>query len=364
VRLPVYARYIGADVPWQLYPTTAFTQFVPEWDALVEDVEGPPFLSSAFLLPLLAQFGSGSEQLAICREGDAITGAALVARRSAGVWDTFQPSQLPLGPWLVRRGHDPVAIARALLHRLPGLALQLGLTQLDPRMYARPGGGEDASTLDYVQTAALAVDGTFDDYWAARGKNLRANMRKQRNRLLADGVVARFDVLTRPDDVAGAIDAYGRLESAGWKAATGTAIARDNAQGRFYRAMLENFCSLGRGRMYRLCFGDRVVAMDLCIEGGDVQVVLKTTYDETISNLSPAFLLREEELRKHFTDRRVRRVEFFGKVMDWHLQWTRDTRMVYHVNITRFPRLARLRARWASRGASTPGPADGVSSST
>ena len=79
-----------------------------------------------------------------------------------------------------------------------------------------------------------------------------------------------------------------------------------------------------------------------------MEVVLKTTYDETISNLSPAFLLREEEIRQHFGEKRIRRVEFFGKVMDWHMQWTREARMLYHVNVNRFPWLARLRARWRS----------------
>jgi hypothetical protein len=304
------------------------------------------------MLPLLAEFGRGREWLAVCRDRDAISAMTILSRRSTGVWETFQPSQLPLGPWLVRTGQDPLAVARALLKGLPGFALQLGITQLDPRMYDRPAGGNDVTTLDYVQTAAVSIDGTFDDYWGCRGKNLRANMRKQRNRLQADGIETRFEVLTRPDDVAGAIESYGRLESAGWKAATGTAIARDNAQGRFYRAMLENFCSIGRGTIYRFCFGDRVVAMDLCIEGRGEQVVLKTTYDETITNLSPAFLLREEELRQHFGEKRIGRVEFFGKVMDWHLQWTRDTRMLYHANVNRFPRLARLRARWASRAGS------------
>lgn len=346
---------------WQLYSTTAFAQFVGDWDRLVDDAGGAPFLSSPFLFPLLDHFGSGRERLAVYRDREGVAAMTILVRTSAGAWDTFQPSQLPLGPWLVRRGQDPVAAARALLRRIPGLALQLGLTQLDPHMYERPVSGHDVATLDYVETAAVAVEGTFEDYWAGRGKNLRANMRKQRNRLVADGIATRFDVLTRSHQMADAIECYGQLEGSGWKAATGTAIERDNAQGRFYRAMLENFCSLGRGRVCRLLFGDRVVAMDLCIEGAGMEVVLKTTYDETISNLSPAFLLREEEMRRHFADKRVRRVEFFGKVMDWHLQWTREARMLYHVNVNRFPRLARLRDRWRSRpvGRAMPDPVSG-----
>ena len=106
----------------------------------------------------------------------------------------------------------------------------------------------------------------------------------------------------------------------------GTAIHPDNEQGRFYRAMLEAFCSAGAGRIYRYRFGDRVVAIDLCIEGGGALVILKTTYDESIKTISPAFLMREESFRGLFGERRLKRIEFFGKLMEWHTRWTDDIR--------------------------------------
>ena len=51
------------------------------------------------------------------------------------------------------------------------------------------------------------------------------------------------------------------LESAGWKAGSGTAVAPDNAQGRFYRAMLEAFAARGQARIYRYRFGDHQVTL-------------------------------------------------------------------------------------------------------
>ena len=75
-----------------------------------------------------------------------------------------------------------------------------------------------------------------------------------------------LDVVSRPEDVAQAIADYGLLETAGWKAEGGTAISPDNAQGRFYRNLLERFCSVGKGAIYRYRFDDRVVAMDLCMK--------------------------------------------------------------------------------------------------
>jgi hypothetical protein len=147
-------------------------------------------------------------------------------------------------------------------------------------------------------------------------------------------------------DVAGVLDAiadYGRLEGAGWKARGGSAVSLDNAQGRFYRDMLEGFCRRGAGCIYRYWLGDRLAAMDLCIEHGDTVVVLKTAYDESLpSSLSPALLMREEACRALFAEGRFARIEFYGKVMEWHTRWTDEVRTLYHVNHYRWPALRRL----------------------
>jgi hypothetical protein len=232
----------------------------------------------------------------------------------------------------------------SLAAALPGVPLMLGVTQQDPLLVARPADAPRVETLDYIRTAWIDVAGTFDAYWDARGKNLRQNLRKQRRKLAEDGVEARLEVLTRPEDVAGAIADYGALESAGWKAERGTAVHPDNAQGRFYRAVLEAACAEGRGRIYRYRFGDKVVAVDLCIEGEGALVILKTTYDETIKTLSPAFLMREDAFRLLFDEGRIRRIEFFGKLMEWHTRWTENARTLYHVNGFRWGWVQRARA--------------------
>ena len=141
---------------------------------------------------------------------------------------------------------------------------------------------------------------------------------------------------------------YGQLESAGWKAADGTAIHPDNAQGRFYRKMLENFCAIGRGRMYQSWFGDKVVAMDLCVHDAEVIVVLKTTYDESYKVVSPSTLMRQDEFHQLFAEEKFKRIEFYGKVMEWHTRWTENARPIYHANVYRHsvvPHLMSLRGR-------------------
>jgi hypothetical protein len=218
------------------------------------------------------------------------------------------------------------------------------LTQIDPRFAPRGIDNDRLSHGDYIETGWIDVEGSFDDYWAARGKNLRQNMRKQRNKLAADGVVTRMRVIRDAAEMAGALARYGALESTGWKAGEGTAIHPDNAQGRFYRCLLETAAAAGEAVVYEYLFNDRTVAMNLCLLRAGVLVVLKTTYDESIKSLSPAFLLREEELQVLFGEHRVRRIEYYGRLMDWHTKLTENKRTLYHLTRYRWPWVKQLAA--------------------
>ncbi|HSV61652.1 MAG TPA: GNAT family N-acetyltransferase, partial [Variovorax sp.] len=321
---------------WSFLPASALEQQAAAWDATNAAASGVPFLETAFLLPLMRHFANGSLHLAWCGPATAPVAAALLQRDGAGRWSTFQPSQLPLGAWVVTQGQDSARLAHSLLRQLPGLSLGLSLPQLDPRLAPRPTDGPCVQTLDYIDTAWVDIDRPFDTYWEARGKNLRSNMRKQRSKLENEGTPVHFEVLDRPEQMPEAMAEYGRLESAGWKAENGTAVHADNAQGRFYTEMMQAFCRAGRGQVWRLKFGDKIVAMDLCIVGGDTLVILKTAFDPEYRNVSPAFLLKQEAFRHVFDEHRVARIEFYGKVMEWHTRWTDNARRLYHANLFRW----------------------------
>ena len=326
---------------WKTFPAAEYGRHAADWDAIASNGKCPPFLRSGFLAPALREFGVGHQFLAVCSVDANPVAMGLLVRKMPGVWQTFQPSQLPLGAF-VHDGAQPVGeILAALLPALPGIAAVVAMTQQDPSFAGRPADSPWLRTFDYVETARIVVAGRFDDYWAARGKNLRINVKRQRAKLAEEGVSLRLDVVDAPGRVAAAIAEYGQLESAGWKAASGTAVAAGNAQGRFYTNVFESFCAVGAGRIYRYLFDDKVVAMDLCIEHAGVLVILKTAYDETYKSVSPASLMRHEYFRQLFDGGSIRRVEFYGKVMEWHRRWTDDVRMLYHINRYRSPWLRR-----------------------
>jgi hypothetical protein len=327
---------------WTLYPAAQFEDFQDRWQALNLAGAASPLLDREFVRPLLKEFGGGKEILACCQHDGRMQAMAIIVPAGRMGWETLQPSQSPLGLWIQRPGLDTAQLLSALTGKLPGFPLLLGITQQDPQLLPRPRDGGAIKTLDYIQTARIQLDGGFDDYWNARGKNLRQNMKKQRSKLEKEGVTLRLQLSTAPEDVVPALADYGALEGAGWKARLGTAIHPDNAQGRFYRNMLEAFCARGAGRIYRYWYGDRVVAMDLCVEGNGTLIILKTTYDESIKDgTSPAFLLRQEQTTQLFDDANINSIEFYGKVMDWHLKWTGDVRTMYHMNNYRFSLLSR-----------------------
>lgn len=335
---------------WSIHPAAALASMAPQWRTLHARSTTTPLLEFDFVAPLLTEFASGEEKLACCEAGGRIVAMALVVRTGRGRWSTFQPSQAPLGLWLQEPGLDVAALLSSLMRALPGLPLVFGLTQCDPDLLPRPPHGACLRTLDYIATAKITLAGSFDAYWAARGKNLRSNLKKQRSKLEKDGVQLRMEVSRDAAAMAQAVADYGRLESAGWKADSGTAVGADNHQGRYYRAMLERFCARGMGSVYRYWFDQQLVAMDLCVEDGAQIIVLKTTYDESVpKSLSPTLLMREEACRALFDAQRFERLEFYGKVMEWHTRWTDEVRTLYHINFYRWPIIASLHARQQAR---------------
>lgn len=342
---------------WSLHPADALPAQAGFWNAANAAAGGVPFLHTDFLLPLVRHFSTGPLTLALCGSPAAPVAAALLQRDGTGRWSTFQPSQLPLGAWVSAPGQDDAALAQGLLRQLPGLALGLGLTQLDPHLSPRPSTAPCVHTLDYIDTAWVDVDRPFDTYWEERGKNLRTNMRKQRTKLENEGTPITFEVLDQAEQMPDALAEYGRLETAGWKAGMGTAVDPGNAQGRFYTEMMQAFCRAGRGQVWRLKFGDKTVAMDLCIEGGSTLVILKTAFDPEYRSVSPAFLMKQDAFRRVFDEKRVARIEFYGRLMEWHTRWAEQSRRLYHLNLFRWAWVPQLRDRLRRLKGGTPAPA-------
>jgi CelD/BcsL family acetyltransferase involved in cellulose biosynthesis len=335
-------------IHWQNLPANTLPStpsLMTEWDRLNAERANLPFMTADAIASALHIFGSGAEKLLIARQADTVIAMLLVVPHGAFQWRTFQPSQLPLGTWVAAKSLSTTDIARSLMRGPLGLCLGFSMTQVDPLLAPREPDQADTKHMDYIDTGWIDVLGSFEDYWAARGKNLRQNMRKQRNKLAAEGVNAHMRVLTSPDDMVGAIARYGVLESSGWKATQGTAIHPDNPQGQFYIQLLQTAAQQGGAVVYEYLFNDKTVALNLCIQRHETLVVLKTTYDETIQTYSPAFLLNQDQVEQVFGQGVIKRLEYYGRMMEWHTRWTENKRTLYQLTCYRWPWLKTLAER-------------------
>lgn len=339
---------------WRVVSVDRFLDSAALWDELNAAAGGPPFLRAAFISRALDLFGTGEEVVAIHSDDVGVDAITILQKGHSGTWHTFQPSQLPLGAWLMAPGRTHAALAAELFEYLPGFPLLIGITQQDPHMSARPAEGGLVETLSHQTIGWIPIDGDFETYWNQRGRHLRQNLRTQYSRLEKAGISRKLHVLSHAKEMGPAIARYARLESAGWKGAEGTALGLDEVQARFYCAVLEDYCAMQSGTVFELRFGERTVAMDLCIESDGVIVLLKTTYDETVMGYSPSSILKALAYERLFARADVHRCEFFGPFMWWTSRWTQCARVLYHVNVFRWSRLRALRQRVRSASYGPP----------
>ena len=324
---------------WSFYPALeAFDRFRDRWDALNRTQDNHILLDSGFVAILLRHFGSPSVLLAI-HEDPGNPAMALIERRAPGVWETFQPSWAPLGLILYGDRDKGGENLSSLVRALPGYAIELGVLQQDPNLSGLSV-VDDYSWVeksDYIQTARISLIGTFEGYWATREDRLRKNNDRLRRRMAEKGLELEFTSIRDPVGVGDGIREFGRLESKGWKVGEGTAVGIDDAQARFYQAVLEDFCGHGEGLIYQLRIDGQVVATDICAVRDEMAIVIKTTYDEDWKVWAPGVLLREDIVRDLYAGGRVRNYEFYGPLMDYQLRWTNDVRTLYHLTCFRHP---------------------------
>jgi CelD/BcsL family acetyltransferase involved in cellulose biosynthesis len=322
---------------WEIHEPAALPEHLSCWRELHARYDASPLLHPDFLEAALSAFGNGRQKLAVCRVAGSAVAAAVLEQPDPIRYATFQPSQGPIGYWLQDPSASTSELLVSLTRQMRPWILSTAITQQDPDLLKRPNDTSSIATTDYIDTARVAVSVPWDDYWKQRGANLRHNMKRAKSRLKSANLEALLHVVTSPSEMAEAVRTYGDIESRSWKAEHGTAVSIGNAQGAFYADMLSRFALSGRARCYQLLIGDRVAATDLCILGSDQIIILKTTFDSEFKDYSPAFLMRELAFERLFAEGWCRKIEFYGRLMDWHLRWTDNVRRMYHVTHFRYP---------------------------
>ncbi|WP_448212549.1 GNAT family N-acetyltransferase [Colwellia sp. MEBiC06753] len=317
-----------AKINWQIYPITAFSQIAQPWNELNNLTNNQAVLSASFIQSLINVFATGDEVIVQGFDGQEMVFAGIFKQMSARRWMVFQPSQAPLGALLSR-----VELSRSLLDDiskcLPTSCWLLDITQIDSAWFQQA--DIELDYLPYITTGALNVPSNFDDYFASLSKNTRQNINKAKNRLAKEEVAISLTVVTKAEEMAQCVTQYGELESKSWKNNLGTAVSIDNEQGRFYLDLLQSFAQQQCAQVWCYRFNDTLVAIDLCIVHGETLTILKTTFDETYARYSPALLLKVDAYQWLSSEQHIKRIEYFGKVMDWHKRLQCEQRALFHI---------------------------------
>ncbi|WP_363322057.1 GNAT family N-acetyltransferase [Accumulibacter sp.] len=324
---------------WEIYPAgQAFPRFATDWNRLNDELYGGhPAFDSRFVGALLAHFGSGNESLCIHRSGEAVDGALILDSRGFGRWALFLPAQAPVGALLI----SDARCLETLMPALPGYAWTIDFLAIDPAF--EPDWSRlllPRTMLRHQLTMAVTTGGDFRAYWQARPNNLRKNLRRYQRR--SGDHVATVRVTRDPGEIGAAVRRYAEVESAGWKAAAGTAIGPDNAQGRFYQQLLYDFATSGQARVAELWFDDRLAASRLAVCHERMWIILKTTYDESLAAMAPGRQLLYEALQVAFADMPTGAVEFYTNATRDQGEWATGLRHVCHHQLYRNATVANL----------------------
>jgi len=329
---------------WQTHPINRFQEFQSIWQSLNEAKGNSPLLDPNFIIPLINNFSTGSEKLALFGNPQSPEIMAIITPAKKGVWESFQSSNAPLGLWLSKDMTLDNSCVTALVKQLPGLVFSIGITQQDPLFLTRPEKSNSVHSLDYIETAYINFPDNFDTYWATRSKNLRHNMKRQRNFLRKNAIETRLEIYSSCEQMRQAVADYAKIESSGWKGQINSSVTEGGTQSKFYQEMLTAFCTAGESLVLRYYYNEALVATDLCLIRDKTLYILKTTYNETIKGTSPAHIMRFEFYEKAIASGLLERVEFYGPLKDWHKKWTDNSRIIFHTNIYRNAYMA-----WAHR---------------
>jgi len=132
----------------------------------------------------------------------------------------------------------------------------------------------------------------------ALGSKKLKELRRQRNRLADDGEV-RFSLSVSPQQTEAALEAFVKLEAAGWKGKRGTALGAQEGLSKFIGQAVRKLAPQGRFEVATLTRGADVIAAGLVVRHLDRAYFFKTAYDERLAKCSPGVQLTLE-LTKHF----------------------------------------------------------------
>lgn len=228
--------------------------------------------------------------------------------KQRGQWDVLELNQLPFGS--------------RTLEELPRLAAAEGF--LIGTWHS-----EDSPYVEFTEG--------WEAYLNSLSHNQRSLMHKRLKRLSRLGKI-QLEVISCREKVKSALAAGLRIEAAGWKSKTETAMLSWSDVGQFYAQMAFEAAPRGILRLLFLSVGETRIAFAYALCYKNKLYVLKAGYHPDYAVYSPYNLLCYLVFQDA-CERGLAEYEFLGGSDEWKLHWTKQTRAHYWLYI--FPQTPR-----------------------
>ena len=301
------------------------------WEVLADDLEAPPFLRPGWFRAWHDAYGEGELRILTVQRGDDLVGVLPIEIKGRA---TLSPtnSHTPLYGPLADGPDAEAALIDQLLAAAPG---RIELAYADPaaRWFSGlratlPGRRRSERRSVMVETITrppfVSTAGGWDAYRAERSRKFLKELGRQRRRLAELGAV-EFEVHSSAAAVDTALAEFVALESSGWKAQQGTAIASRDASGHFYADLARWAAEQGWLRLAFLRLDGRAIAAEFDIACAGSLYSLKSGFDPEYRAFGPGQLLTHDCVKLAF-DEGLATYEFLGTDEPYKMSWTAATR--------------------------------------
>ena len=313
------------------------------------------FLDAPFMSALMKHFPEKKMCLAEYEENDEIVCAFVISYMSRFQAESFIPEVGQISAAYVSKSVGAKklqTIIHSLFQKMPSYLLVFLIGYQDPDIVPSENFSEIKNvTIDtYASNTSIPGEYNFKDYWAERPKKVRKEIERIIRKLERENTTISYQVITTASELQAGLQEYARLESKGWKGQQGSAVEADNLQGEFYSKVLQNYIEQGQAKIHQLRFGDKVVASLLTIEDQRMIIVLKTTYDESLTKYSPGRLI-DYYMLKDSLENTNKSIENYTSASALDQKWFPRVRGMYHVTVYRhgwLMQLSKLKTRLKS----------------
>lgn len=328
------------------------------WDMLaIETAQASPLMTHAWLSCFFNVYAGADNWFVVVAfvNGELVAVLPLIIKSGAGLWKNKSVLQLPGNNQtlsvdaVVKAGMESLLpqLHRAAFKHWPD-AYCLNYSRIDQisgnlRYLQRNRGlfcQSDLAGYGY----GLALQQTFDEYFASLSKNQKSNIKRWSNKLVESlNVEFEYDRNFNQENLKKIFE----LENSGWKGREGTSVLGDRQAAKFFSLLAESLAAKGWLVLQLLKLDGELIAGNFSIQFKNTVLIWKLAYSEQHAKMSPGSLLLLDVIKKSIHEK-LAGVDLMTSEK-WYENWNMQRRPfvdIYLFNTRSISGIAGALAKW------------------